>query len=411
MMTTPVRVLHIIDDLLGGGSQKLLWDLVRFADPAEVQQQVVSLTIDRGQFVYAERLAAAGVYRPTLLATMARRTLQPIQSMTAGLKPSLKRHLRTLIWKVRFMWAAVGLSVKVAAFRPHVIHAHQMRALPVALMLKKVFRRPVIYVVPCLLSQMNDEGTGWLADTCRERHDEIDLFFTGSSVGELRGLGIPEHKIRPIEGGVDVPPVVSATARGDENRRAVRVEIGAKPDCALILSVGRLHRSKGHDYALEAMPAVFQAIPDAHWVVLGVGEAQTALATRVRTLGVASRVHLLGFREDPLPYYAAADVFLRTNIFEGENGSSYLAMAAALPVVGFDTGRENELIPTAGHGFLVPNRNSGALAARTIEILSSPGKGRVLGERGASYAREHLDTAPALQIFFDAYRSLRAGRA
>ena len=59
-MTAPVRVLHIIDHLGPGGSQQLLWELVR-ADPAGLQHQVVSMTVDRGDFVYATRLTAAGV--------------------------------------------------------------------------------------------------------------------------------------------------------------------------------------------------------------------------------------------------------------------------------------------------------------------------------------------------------------
>ena len=45
------------------------------------------------------------------------------------------------------------------------------------------------------------------------------------------------------------------------------------------------------------------------------------------TWGLEKNVHALGFMSDPLPYYAAGNIYLRTNLFESENLSSYVAMA------------------------------------------------------------------------------------
>jgi glycosyltransferase involved in cell wall biosynthesis len=406
-MTPPVRVLHIIDHLGAGGSQQLMWDLIRLADSSGVQQRVVSMTVDRGDFVYAARLAAAGVYRSSPLAIKARRASQPIWVMTAEPQPSLWRRSLGRAWRMGgTARAAAVLSAKVVAFRPDVIHSHIMNSLPAALALKKMFRRPLVHSVPCLISQMIDIDAGWLADIYRERHDEIDLFMTSASTEELRGLGIPDRKLRPIRGGVDVSAMTSATARREEHGRAVRIEIGSEPGSLLLLSVGRLHRSKGHDFALEAMPAILQAFPNAHWIILGTGEEEGVLVARARELGIEARVHLLGYRDNPLPYYAAADVYLRTNIYEAENLCSYQAMAAGLPAVGFDTGRETELVPTVGHGLLAPTADVAALAARTIDILSLTDSGRALGARGAVYAREHLDTAETIQTCVDAYVAL-----
>ena len=411
MTSDPIRVLHIIDQLADGGAQQLVWDLVRFADRGAVQQQVVSIMLDRGDFVYAHRMAEAGVYRHPLFSLVARRVQRPIRQMNGLPRQSLSRRSVGLIWRMAcFTRAALSLPAKVAAFRPHLIHAHTMHSLVAALMLKKLFRLPLVHSVPCLISQMHDIDTGWLAEIYRDRNEDIDVFLTGASVEELRGLGVPEQKIRPIRGGIDVSAVAAATARREEHAAAVRAEIGAPPTAPVLLSVGRLHRSKGHDYALEAMPAILLACPDAHWIVLGVGEEHGALAARAEQLGIAERVHLLGFRDDPLPYYAAADVYFRTPVLEAENLCSYQAMAAALPVVGFDTGCETELIPTVGHGILVPNRDAAALAARTIEILSSPGRGRGIGEQGVAYAAQYLDTAPTIRACVDAYRVSRGRR-
>ena len=115
-----------------------------------------------------------------------------------------------------------------------------------------------------------------------------------------------------------------------------------------------------------------------------------SLEARTRELGAAAHVHLAGFHANPLPYYAAADIYLRTPIFEADNLSSYQAMALAVPVVGFDTGAETELLRQVGHGIIVPNRDPSALAKAAADILTLPDAGRSLGERGREYCQKHL---------------------
>jgi len=106
------------------------------------------------------------------------------------------------------------------------------------------------------------------------------------------------------------------------------------------------------------------------------------------------------------PYYAAADVYLRTGIYEGENISSYYAMAMGLPVVGFETGLETELISTLGHGLLVPVGDAGELSDGIARVLCLRDRGREMGERGAAYARLHLDIRETVDWYSEAYHEL-----
>src|SRR6185295_20106023 len=63
----PVRVMHIIDTLGSGGSERLVWDIVRLSDPERVTHRVVTFFSDGhfGPFVYAERLRELGAYGST----------------------------------------------------------------------------------------------------------------------------------------------------------------------------------------------------------------------------------------------------------------------------------------------------------------------------------------------------------
>src|SRR5215207_8751950 len=62
--TRPVRVLHIIDTLGGGGSERLVWDIVRLSDPTRVKHRVVTIFADGYlvPFVYAKALSELGAY-------------------------------------------------------------------------------------------------------------------------------------------------------------------------------------------------------------------------------------------------------------------------------------------------------------------------------------------------------------
>src|SRR5215510_4906001 len=62
--TRQLRVLHIIDTLGGGGSERLLWDIVRLSDQVKVKHRVATV-FPEGYLVapvYTEPLRQLGAY-------------------------------------------------------------------------------------------------------------------------------------------------------------------------------------------------------------------------------------------------------------------------------------------------------------------------------------------------------------
>src|SRR5262249_35370242 len=149
-------------------------------------------------------------------------------------------------------------------------------------------------------------------------HGSVARYFTNYP-DELRSIGVAEQRILSYRGLVDVEALDRARSATPHHRLEVRQRLGIPDDAPVALSVGRLDPSKGHHYALEALPALLESYPDLHWVVLGEGAELPALSARAQTLGVDRQVHLLGFVDDPLPWYAAADVYLRTTLYEADN--------------------------------------------------------------------------------------------
>lgn len=403
----PLRVLHLIDGLGGGGSERWVWDIVRLSQPTLCKHFVITVYPDNTQCVYSEPLRSRGAYG------------QPRHSPILEWLERVVRKLAPIpyVWPLRkvlsAMWRLLNalsltwyLAVALVRFAPDVVHVHTFRGLRAGVLIGRIFRLPLVHSVPALFSQMTDAGFEGIPRFYRSQERWIARFVTGASVSELLSLKIPTAKIMAIHGTIDLKSVHRVHEQKQYYYSAIRREVTLLPDSLIALSVGRLHPSKGHLFALEAMQHLVRQFPNLHWIVLGEGDQRAELEARVRSLHLEEHVHLLGFQREPLPYYAAANIYLRTPVFESENLSSYQAMAMGLPVVGFDTGCETELLAKSGHGVLVPTKNSDALAGAVAGILSLPDRGVQIGARGADYCRQHLDIARTISELTDLYRCL-----
>jgi L-malate glycosyltransferase len=427
--TRPLRVLHIIDSLGGGGSERLLWDIVRLSDPRRVKHRVVTIFPEGypGAPVYAEPLRQLGAYRGATRADTPQRHVAPSTSSVTGVMKKSPRFVkRTLapIWNFAFLiWQHLKriaahlpsmMSIPAEYFRnsPDVIHTHGFYGFKYGLLFKSLFRCPLVHTVPSLFSQMDAQGTGWLANRYRRFHGRVDCFALDPGYrSELTSVGVPAEKLLDIHGTLDLKAIVAVKAERAQHRRSVRDRLGLTSDAILTLSVGRLDPSKGHSYALEALSLMLRQFPNLHWILLGEGEQRTELENRISELGLEQHAHLAGFDPDPLPFYAAADIYLRTTTIEGENISSRQAIAMGLPTVGFDNGCETDLIAKLGHGILVPNADPTSLADGICRILSLPDRGATMGALGTDYCNAHLGIQTHVDDLLTLYTHLREGDA
>jgi glycosyltransferase involved in cell wall biosynthesis len=405
--TRPLRMLHIVDGLGGGGVESWLWDLVRLSDPHRIQHRIVTVLPENPDFVFAERLRQAGAYaghsrrheaQSGCIYKAAATLIDGMPRFGGRRSPYslLGRHMRS----ARHARGCAYAALEYSRFRPDVVHGHLYYGLSTGVWLKSWTGRPLIYGIWNLLSQLPEDGAEAMVDEYRRFGPQVDRFVADVSyTSELLAQGIPADRLHGLHASTDIVAINVAVRDARSHRQQVRQALQIPADAPLVISVGRLTPSKGHEYAIGGLARVLTRIPEAHLVVLGHGPQLGALRAAAAAAGCARHVHFAGYVEDPLPYYAAADLYLRTAVFEGENRSSYAAMAAGLPVVGFDTACPSDLLARVGHGLVVPNRDASALAGAVIEILTRPGHANALGARGASYARTHLDVRTSIDIF------------
>ena len=120
----------------------------------------------------------------------------------------------------------------------------------------------------------------------------------------------------------------------------------------VIVSVGQLVHRKGHSMLIKAFAEVRKTHPDAHLVIVGDGPEEESLRTLAEMRGVGNRVALPGHKQNPLPWIAAADVFVQSSFSEGMSNAIMEAMSLGRCIVATRVGAASELLEDGAHGLL-----------------------------------------------------------
>jgi len=221
---------------------------------------------------------------------------------------------------------------------------------------------------------------------CLRRYFHKHVAVSAEIAGELRRrCRVDGAKVVNIPNGIDAAPFIRAA--GD--RLSFRHEIGA-PRWAFVATVVASLDAKGHDDLLEAVAAVARDGVDLRLAVVGEGHwGRPLVIKKAEELGIAHRVHVLGFRDDVPRVLAGSDLFVLPTPSEGLSIAIMEAMAAALPVVATAVGGNPELVEPGITGLLVPAGNAAALAAALREIAGDPTRRRAMGR--AAQSRVVLD--------------------
>lgn len=210
--------------------------------------------------------------------------------------------------------------------------------------------------------------------------DYIDALIVNSSAIRERWL-----RSAPWFPAGEVHVVLNGVRRPASERSTLRAELGIAGDAPVAAAAGRLEPRKGFDVLLDAVARMRDQ--SLRLVVAGEGEDGGALRERASSLGVAGRVHWLGFREDLDNVLLGADLFALPSRREGMANVMLEAMAADCLVVATDISGVREALgaregrPDAG--WIVPPDDPVALAAALDGALAALG-----GDHGARLREE-----------------------
>jgi glycosyltransferase involved in cell wall biosynthesis len=259
------------------------------------------------------------------------------------------------------------------------VHAHQ--ALPdgaVAQRLAADLGVPYVVTVHGAAAYRTLREGGRAADRVRAVLGAAAAVMTvGSSVARLLdGLvdrGAVEHHVQAI---------------GGDDTAVERAEF--LPGAPLVLSVGYLIERKGHASLLDALARVRAAGSDVALAIVGEGALRGRLQQQAAQLGLADRVHFLSHlaHHDVLRLMARADVFALPSWDEAFGLVYTEAMAQGTPVIACRGEGPQDFIRDGENGYLVPPRDTEALAVALARVLADPAGARAVGEAGRRTAGE-----------------------
>lgn len=159
----------------------------------------------------------------------------------------------------------------------------------------------------------------------------------------------------------------------DTSRQEICSSLGIPESCAIILSVGRLLKWKGHEYAVRALEHLRNE-KEIHWLIAGNGPQRNFLHSLASELGVTDSLHLLGHRDDVPRLMSAADILVHPSTSEAFGIVVIEAMMQGTPVVGSRAGAMPEVIDHGETGYLVEPADGEAISCAVHRYLQDPRK-------------------------------------
>ena len=378
----PVRVTHLITDLMIGGAQTMLLQLLKASDHDRFQPTVICLTGD-GQTAARIRDLGLEVHnvamRPGLPGPGA---VWRLYRLLRRLRPTV---LQTWLYHSDFLGLILGRLVGIPAIAWNIRCAktdaryHSGRNGMVVRLLARWSARPQAVVA-------NSEAG-------RRLHEQ---------------MGYRPRRWCILPNGFDT----TLFRPRDGAHTALCRELELPEDSLLIGLVARYDPLKDHATFLRAAAVCAGKVPNAHFVLIGAGvdSANAKLRRLIAEPGLDGRVHLLGERSDTPELTAGLDIATCSSSGEGFPNTIGEAMASGVPLVVTDVGDSAILLGAAGE--VVPPGAPEAFADALVRLLNLAGEDRrELGLRGRRRIEECYAIDQIAAQYAALYRELAGSTA
>ena len=164
----------------------------------------------------------------------------------------------------------------------------------------------------------------------------------------------------------------------------------------VILSCGRFVEKKGLIYALQALKLLISKNPQVEFRIIGDGILRNSIGSFIKENNLSPYVYLLGYQ----PHRVFVEELKKAHIYiqpsvTAQNGDSeggapttlLEAQAAGVPVLSTYHADIPEVVVDGKSGFLVPERDSNALAERLEYLIAHPEEWSTMGREG----RRHVE--------------------
>ena len=200
----------------------------------------------------------------------------------------------------------------------------------------------------------------------------------------LTANGIDAHRTSTVSNAIDINQQLP-------DRQSVRKTLKIGQGTFVFCSIGSLIPRKSSHHTLEALAQFNQKHPAADWLFLLVGEGpeRSRLEQLAQQYGIAEKVIFTGFKNNPLDYLAASDVFILASKSEGLPRVVLESMLLGTVVCGSAVTGTAELIEHNRTGLLFDYGDVNQLADHLSQVWEHAALRKTLASQARQQVEEH----------------------
>ena len=283
----------------------------------------------------------------------------------------------------------------------HILHLLRALKMPVVTTLHTVLREP-------------DPDQHSVMKEIAELSDRLIVMSQLSSQFLQEIFRVPGNKIDVVPHGVPDLPFL------DPNFYKDRFGVEGK---AVLLTFGLLSPNKGIENVIQAMPQILAKHANAVYLVAGAthphilrregDQYRASLQALAKAVGVERQVIFhdrFVSPEEMAEYIGAADIYITPYRHEAQvvSGTLAYALGAGKAIISTPYWHAIELLDDR-RGALVPFQDPGAIAQKTIELLTTPALRHAMRKRAYLFARDMV-WKKAAQGYMDSFARVRSDR-
>ena len=329
-----IKVLFMIDNLRGGGAERILSYILRDLDRNKFEPSLF-LVIKEG--VYLDQVPGDvpvfGIFR----------NVENIKNLPLKYIYRLYRRTCLELFKIFPAWLSLRSGInKHYDIGISFCEGHNM---PLLSLKSHFFNKQIAWIHVDLRIHRCPLGIQRVGHYA-SRADRIFFVSQDAQKGFLETFPDYnlENKMEVVYNPIDVKGILKQAASSREIHK----------DEFTILSIGRLTKQKRFDKLISVHENLLRkGIKHQIWI-LGEGEDRQALEEQTKALDVSKTCHFLGFR-NPYAYLKSADLFVMTSDYEGLPVVVCEAMVLEKPIVATCVTGPRELLENGKYGLLTDN--------------------------------------------------------
>lgn len=335
------RVLFVMIQMAMGGSERLVYNLVR--------------NLDRGRF------------EPSIAWFTNEHPLPEFEDLGVPLHFVPKRE--------RVDWSTVRrLAEIVRVNQIDVVNAHHFLPFVYAYYAAKISNRARLVYTEHSEADVNASAGKWrwIGGRLLRWSDAAVGVNDGVTRALIGHFDLPPSFVRTIANGVDVE-----LFRSDDGTRArLRRQFGLSDHHVVLGHVANFRHNKNHLFLLRAFAILAKTRPDVRLLLVGQGfpgdpeNSEGAIREFIRAHNLEASALVVGYRPDVQDVLRMLDVFCLVSFREGLPLSLLEAMATALPAIGTDIDGIRDVIGAETTGLLVAPGDVTALHAALARMTS-----------------------------------------